>query len=657
MSNVDRKRYLTATTLDQGLLDDCANNLENKLEMIVNIETPDGYIYASDRNKYVGETFYEALTNFPIINRTVGEWLAPDLQFSSVQLDLSNVDGRFNKYLPGGASFGGWIGKKVSVLIGVAESAGTYRTIFEGFITDVGGFKRSIASITIIARDKFDAINQSFPKTTMQKASFPKIEEKNVGKLLPIIYGSWLEDLDPDPAIVPTYCTNGNDPHVDFKERIFTVTISSPAIFECNEHNLEDGDKIQLTTSGALPTGLSTGTDYFVKNITANLTFEVSTSLGGSSVNTTGTQSGIHKFQAAPTATARNVKLLISENALKDLDETNIYLRKNDIYSLVPATEIENIAGDNRTFEIKQRTATTWVDDGEGGYIAYNFEQSDEFYVRVVGKDLLTYTDNIVSQAKDILKTFGGLVDGDFDSSWDSYRDKATPTESAISTMVSRVWIQEPQGAMQYVLSMLEQVRLESFVDVNLTLKLSSLHFDNFIYSPTHTIRNWDVEKGSFQTAIDDKNNFNRAQAVYNFSPIRNENARLTAIYRNSAAISQIGKEISKKIVFPNLYKQNTVIDQLVETLKIASATIEILGCNLTWRSLLRDIGGWVYLDVKIGSSEYDLVPCLIREIGYDPDGLKIPVKLWSFQMCPFSGYVPGYAGTVGGYNATITGE
>lgn len=657
MSNVDRKRYLSASVLNQDFLDDCSDNLENKLEMIVNIETPDGYIYASDRNKYVGGTFYEALTNFPIINRTIGEWLAPDLQFSNIQLELSNVDGRFNKYLPGGDSFGGWIGKRVDVKIGVAESAATYRTIFEGFVTDIGGFKRSVSSITIIARDKFDAINQNFPKTTMQKASFPKLEEKNIGKILPIIYGDWNEELDPDPAVVPTYCTNGNDPLVDFKDRIFTVTISSPAIFTCNENNLETNDKIQLETSGALPTGLSTGTDYYVKNLSGNLTFEVSTSPGGSSVNTTGTQSGIHKFKAAPTATARNAKLLISENALKDFDETNIYLKKNDVFSLVPATEYENIGVDNRTFEIKQRTATTWVDDGEGSYLAYNFESSDEFYVRVIGKDLLTYTDNIVSQTKDILKTFGGLVDGDFDSSWDSFRDKSMPSESAIYNMVSRVWIQEPQGALQYALSMLEQVRLEAFINSNLKITLSSLHFDTFVPYPSHRIRNWDVEKGSFQTSIDDKNNFNRAQAVYNFSPIRNENARSTAIYRNSAAISQIGKEISKKIVFPNLYKQNTVIDQLVETLKIASATIEILGLNLTWRSLLCDIGSWAYLDVKIGSSEYDLVPCLIREIGYDPQGLKIPAKLWSFQMCPFDSYVPGYAGTVGGYNATITSE
>jgi hypothetical protein len=50
-------------------------------------------------------------------------------------------------------------------------------------------------------------------------------------------------------------------------------------------------------------------------------------------------------------------------------------------------------------------------------------------------------------------------------------------------------------------------------------------------------------------------------------------------------------------------------------------------------------------------------VPALIREVGYDPDGIKIPLRLWSFQLLPFTGYTPGYAGTVGGSTATIDEE
>jgi hypothetical protein len=34
-----------------------------------------------------------------------------------------------------------------------------------------------------------------------------------------------------------------------------------------------------------------------------------------------------------------------------------------------------------------------------------------------------------------------------------------------------------------------------------------------------------------------------------------------------------------------------------------------------------------------------------------------LEARLWSFQMCPFPGWNPGFSGIVGGYNATITQE
>ena len=89
----------------------------------------------------------------------------------------------------------------------------------------------------------------------------------------------------------------------------------------------------------------------------------------------------------------------------------------------------------------------------------------------------------------------------------------------------------------------------------------------------------------------------------------------------------------------------------------MASAYFESINMTLTWRSLLLDIGDFVALDVKIGGSQFDKVPCMIRDIGYDSKGLRIPVKIWSFQMNPFPGFTPGFAGTVGGQQATITEE
>jgi hypothetical protein len=76
-----------------------------------------------------------------------------------------------------------------------------------------------------------------------------------------------------------------------------TITIASPGVFTANNHGLRVNDAIQLTTTGALPTGLAASTTYYV--ISAGLganAFEVSATQGGSAINTSGTQSGTHSF-------------------------------------------------------------------------------------------------------------------------------------------------------------------------------------------------------------------------------------------------------------------------------------------------------------------------------------------------------------------------
>lgn len=81
----------------------------------------------------------------------------------------------------------------------------------------------------------------------------------------------------------------------------FTVTIASPGVFSKTTHGLELGDSIYFTTTGALPTGLSANTLYYV--ISAGLTadaFQVSATRGGAAVNTSGSQSGTHTLVYCP---------------------------------------------------------------------------------------------------------------------------------------------------------------------------------------------------------------------------------------------------------------------------------------------------------------------------------------------------------------------
>lgn len=76
---------------------------------------------------------------------------------------------------------------------------------------------------------------------------------------------------------------------------VVTITIASPGVISWTAHGKVAGDKVHFTTTGALPTGLTVNTDYFV--IAAGLaadSFRVSTSRGGGAVNTSGAQSGVH---------------------------------------------------------------------------------------------------------------------------------------------------------------------------------------------------------------------------------------------------------------------------------------------------------------------------------------------------------------------------
>jgi len=77
----------------------------------------------------------------------------------------------------------------------------------------------------------------------------------------------------------------------------FSVDLATPATFTCTNHGLSIGDTVTLTTTGALPTGLSTGTTYYVitAGFTAN-TFELSLTSEGTPVNTSVSQSGVHTF-------------------------------------------------------------------------------------------------------------------------------------------------------------------------------------------------------------------------------------------------------------------------------------------------------------------------------------------------------------------------
>ena len=561
MSTSDRRPYLTATAITQDFLNSCADNLSCQLELTCDIETPTGTLHVSDRHKYVGETFYEALVKFPVIERTIGEWLAGVLEFSTLTIEVSNVDGRFDHLLPGGANFGSWVGKQITVKLGLRDVASTYRTIFSGKITDVGGFKRNTKSITVIARERFDTLSVSFPTAAFTTAEYPNIENDKEGLAKPLIYGDWTVDVEATGS-VRAFVVNGNDPNV-YGE----------------------------TTYG-------------------------------------------------------DVHVVVSGNTLTALQTNTVYLKRGTDAYPVTASDVFGVSGTLNSFYVKQGPAAATVIEGE----KYKFETGDEFIVRCKGEAIDGNDDNALAQARHLLQTFGGATAGEFATSW-------ATRETQVDAIKSRIWIQEPQSVCEYALSLLEQVRMEMYVNADQKLAVASLWFSDMVAAPTYTLKNWDVERGSLQTSVDEKNNFNRVQGAYRFDPVLDENSRLTRLHRNDAAIAQVGKQISKRILYPNLYREADVLPQLTDTLRLASANPEFITCNVTWRSLMRDVGDWVGVNVDFGSMKLSGVPCMIRSLGYDPAGIKIPVRLWSFQQTPFGSWSGQGGGIVGGQYATIVQE
>lgn len=646
MASVDRRPYLEANLITQELLNECQDNLLNGLEAIVEITAPDdSIIRASDRNKYVGEHFYTALTNFPDVARSVGEWLGGTLLFSEMTFKLSNADGRFNNLLPQGDDFSDWKGRPVVVKIGLDQQSGTYIPVFEGTISNEGGFSRSIDSITIKARNDLDKVDQSFPSTVFTNLSHPKADDGLWGKIIPLVYGSWTENVTGSAASLPALVTNGADPLVTGDS--FPVEISG-STFTSVRHRLSSGDKLLLKTDGSLPSPLIPDTDYYVKDILSVDTFTISSTLGGSVIVTSGGQSGSHTMEISETEDYRDIQLTISVNDMISMDSSSVFVFRNDLFFRVPSSLVNNIGAGNKTFEITQDDPSFQI-EGEN----YIYSSSDSFYLKAVGKAVDGgFNDSGIVIAKDILKTYGGLVDSDFNSTWDTFRDKPS-----ISSTKFRAYIDEQKNAMAYASSLLEQVNLEPFVDRNLDFSINSMHFDDWTTTATYRAKNWDIERGSFNPSIDDRNNFNRIRAIYNYLPNIGENAWSTGYSRNQAAINQQGKEETKVIIYPNLYQTDRVEYFSKETLKIASSFREIISCTLTPRAFLIDLGEFIKIDVDIGSTKYDDVPAMVRDIGYDPATLKVRVKVWPMTMIPFPGYEPGYNGTVGGYNATITTE
>ncbi len=108
--------------------------------------------------------------------------------------------------------------------------------------------------------------------------------------------GNWGEDLVFGPRAAGIYywdATNGISSRgvaLSSLGGTVTITIASPAVVTFGVV-LAEGTSVSFTTTGALPTGLSVGTTYYLRNV-SGLSANLSATSSGSLITTTGSQSG-----------------------------------------------------------------------------------------------------------------------------------------------------------------------------------------------------------------------------------------------------------------------------------------------------------------------------------------------------------------------------
>lgn len=649
MSSGNRRPYLTATVLDQDLLDNSSDNLTNQIELIIDVEAPayslSGAAWVKSSSTVVritatkhGLNYLDKLTLAGSTDATLDGVNQVSLVVDENTIDVLaavtdasgtvDVDAERTLYISNKNKYVGGIFYQAAV-----RPPSIKRTIGEWLSPTI-----QFANVTLSINNVNGELNKFLPagenfSSFLQNRVIVKIGLREVSSSYKTIFigrVTEVEGVQRNVLSLDIVCRDDLDKiNQDFPPDVFE-DITYPNISDTHF------GKIIPVIYGRWNTNLNPSSGASIPCIPVN-----------------SLDADVSDPDVLPTPFTTNVEMVISQNSNISFDSTTVTLVRSDVPTVFNSADIVNVSVNNNSFEIKNENSggVTLLPDGN----PYSFKEGDKIFCHVEGKDLGAYTDNIVWQARDILITYGGVSPSDFHANWATFRDKAAPAESATANILSRLYRDKTVKAMTYALSLLEQVRLEAFVSNDQLLKLNSTQFDEMTPVPGFVLRNWDFEKNSFNPKIDARNNFNRTKGLYNLLPDTNNELNETKFLRNSLSITLANdKVIDKGIAFPNLYVDTDVINQSTEILKLASSYFEIVTCSVSWRSLLLDLGDFVMIDIKIGSVVFNSVPAMIREIGYASNG-KINLKLWSFQMTPFPGYNPGYVGIVGGYNAVIT--
>lgn len=165
---------------------------------------------------------------------------------------------------------------------------------------------------------------------TLSTSDYAVDNKTEPGRIVPAYSESWPSPRTQRNAITITYVAGYATP--------FTADASTN-IVTASGRTFADGDLVRLTNiSGALPTGLSANTDYYVRDASGS-TFKLAATAGGSAIDITGAGTGTHFVGEVPAKVRLAIKCLVG----------HYYENREGVGGPMPAT-VESLLWQDRNF-------------------------------------------------------------------------------------------------------------------------------------------------------------------------------------------------------------------------------------------------------------------------------------------------------------------
>ena len=251
--------------------------------------------------------------------------------------------------------------------------------------------------------------------------------------------------------------------------------------------------------------------------------------------------------------------------------------------------------------------------------------------------------------ARDLLQKFGGHSFEEFDLSWND-------TARQLLDYRCRAAISSKEKLVTYISQLLQQYNVAFFQRFG-KFALFWIEFNNF-RTDGKLVTEKDIKIDSFNPSKETSQYFNSASAGYGYSP-SSGSTKTSDTYVSPAGISFAGKEVTRKLDMPNVYRR-TDLDRIIPLMvRLSVPDPEFVNVTYGFRLIRSQIHDFemVLFDgdtncvtgIKGSGRRFNNIPCMVRKIAYDLKDMSVSMKLWSLGNTAFAGFTP-VGRTVGGY-------